>query len=328
MSGVRGPNGNEVFTNLPEGASRYGNGPYWNSGYNWYNPYWHGDDYGYEWVYPPVGYYYPSLPPDYTTMNVGAATYYNADGVYYQAGAQNGAPGYVVAAAPQAGDPRTLLKTMTDYLGSLQNFSVVANTVADETITGGSGKLPVDGEWWLSVSRPDKFRAEVRDNRGDRLWDYDGKDLALFSQPKNIYGSGAAPGTIDATMDLMAKNHGAALPLLELARTDLYPELTSHITSAQYVGLHEAGGVACYHLAFTQDNLDWEIWVQSSGQPLPRRMTITYKQLPQTPRFTAELDSWDVTPSFSPGTFHLDPPAGAVKVNLTEQLAPPQAAGP
>ncbi len=52
---------------------------------------------GYIVVAPPPGAYLPLLPPDYTTVWVGNAPYYYANGVYYSAAPSGG---YVVAAPP------------------------------------------------------------------------------------------------------------------------------------------------------------------------------------------------------------------------------------
>jgi hypothetical protein len=45
-----------------------------------------------------------------------------------------------------------------------------------------------------------------------------------------------------------------------------------------------------------QDALDWEIWVDSGPLPIPRQYSLTYKLLPQTPRFLSTIQTWDDSP--------------------------------
>ena len=328
VAGVRGPHGNEVFTSLPPGAVHYPNGGYY-SGYNWYSPYWHDDDWCYEWVYPLIGFFYASLPPQSTTTVIENNAYYYSDGVYYKAGDKDGQKGYVVAEIPneaQTPDPKQVLKAMSDYLGRLPHALVTADVVAEEVLANGT-KVQVVSRRQLTLVRPDKFRADVSMGQDNKMYLYDGTRVTLFDRQKNIYGSLEAPNTIEATLAKLAKDYNTSAPLVELFSMDLYPRLAERITSADYVGLHKAGVVDCHHLAFTQDAIDWEIWIEKGDRPLPRRVTITYKRLPGVPRFTAAMDLWDLTSTPAADVFKFEPPTGAVKEVVTPEMVRPQASG-
>ena len=69
-----------------------------------------------------------------------------------------------------------ILKRMTDYLGSLQQFSVhTQNTVEDELDSGH--RIDNDVSAKVIISRPNKLRAERKGDLIDQVFSYDGKTL-------------------------------------------------------------------------------------------------------------------------------------------------------
>jgi hypothetical protein len=45
-------------------------------------------------------------------------------------------------------------------------------------------------------------------------------------------------------------------------------------------------------LVFSQDQIDWQIWVEDGKEMVPRKITITYKDLLGSPQYTAVLSDW------------------------------------
>jgi hypothetical protein len=84
-------------------------------------------------------------------------------------------------------------------------------------------------------------------------------------------------------------------------------------------------GTKCDHLAFTQEGVDWEIWVQQGDTPIPRMIVLTYKNTTGEPRYTMMITRWDNSP-IKESVFSVEPPAGASKIDLLpvqQQQAPP-----
>ena len=79
-------------------------------------------------------------------------------------------------------------------------------------------------------------------------------------------------------------------------------------------GLHQAAGVPCHHLAFSQEDIDWQIWIDAGPQPLPRKIVITYAEEPGAPQYTATIKRWSLDPKFTDELFHFVPPEGATKL--------------
>ena len=51
-------------------------------------------------------------------------------------------------------------------------------------------------------------------------------------------------------------------------------------------------GKRCHHLAFAQEHVDWQVWIEDGAQPLVRKFVITYKDEPGAPQYTAIFFDW------------------------------------
>lgn len=325
VAGVRGPYGGRYVTTLPNGAFRYpwhGN-DYYCFGFAWYSPCWVGDSVYYGWAYPPIGYYYPSLPPEYNTTVINNTNYYESDGVYYQEGEKDGKKGYVVAEAPPGAEsteppgenPFSILKTMCDYVAGLQTLSLVVNTTTDEL--GASGeKVQISSRRAINVSRPDKIAVDASGDKGERRVVYDGKKISMLDRTQNAYSVIQAPSTIDATLDMLVSQYGIALPLGDLLYKNLYERLEAQTSAGQYLGLHEVNGLKCHHLAFLTQTVSWEIWVETGDKPVPRKIAIDYGQDAARSRYSADVFAWTGSPTFAPATFDFKMPSIAKRVEI------------
>jgi hypothetical protein len=93
------------------------------------------------------------------------------------------------------------------------------------------------------------------------------------------------------------------------------------------VGPSVVGGVKSTHLAFRGSEVDWQIWIEEGGRPLPRKFVLTSKQVKGEPQFTVLVRSWDVAPKLTEGMFTFTPPKGAKKIEflkLTAEAAKPK----
>lgn len=316
------------MTNLPANAARYpwrGN-DYWNVGFGWWLPYWVGDSMYYGWAYPPTGYYYPSLPEDYSTIVTGDNTYYESDGVYYQEGEKDGQKGYVVVEAPESSstdegqNPFTILKGMCDYLAGLDKFSAVAQTTNDRLTTTGE-KVQVSARRMIYLSRPDRVRVDVKDDNGERRVVYDGKTVSMLDRTKNAYTVLQVPETIDGALDALARDYRIVVPLEDLMYKDLFARINNRVTAGQFLGLHAVNGVDCNHLAFSTDNSSWELWVDSGEKPVPRRITIDYGRDEERSRYSADIVAWIASPEYTASTFEFKLPAGATRFEIAANRA-------
>ena len=92
--------------------------------------------------------------------------------------------------------------------------------------------------------------------------------------------------------------------------------LTDGVTEGVVLGEAVIEGVRCDHLAFRAPHVDLQVWVQQGQQPLPRRVLITTRDLPNAPQFAVTVTKWNLKPALTARTFGFTPPAGATRVDF------------
>ena len=226
-----------------------------------------------------------------------------------------------VSAADQkaALDPRAdeLLKRMGDYLGHAEFFSVSAEVWQDIQLSSGQ-RIQAGRTMELQVHRPNRLRAEVHSTRRNRELVYDGSSITLLNRAQNFYGTVHTSGSLDEAMDVASDRFGIAMPLEDFIRSDPHKDLLRRATSAADIGPVTVMGVACEHLAFSEKNIDWQVWIENGARPVPRKFVITYKDEPDSPQYTAIFSNWDFATRLPDFLFKFEPPAGASKIEVKE----------
>jgi hypothetical protein len=139
--------------------------------------------------------------------------------------------------------------------------------------------------------------------------------VTVLDKEHNVYATIEAPATIDATFDRLEDEYGVVLPLADLLYADPYAVLMAGVTYGRYLGLHQAAGVTCHHLAFSQDTIEWQIWIDAGEKPLPRKLVISYVDEPGEPQYSAVIRRWNLDSAVPDGLFTFEAPEGAQKVD-------------
>jgi hypothetical protein len=173
----------------------------------------------------------------------------------------------------------------------------------------------------MEVKRPNRLHLEISTPHSQRGFWYDGKSLTILDRQRNLYSTAAMSGTLDAALDKAHDQFGIDLPLVDLAVSDPYKNATAKVLRGADYGLAPVLGVNCHHLAFTQTNIDWQVWIQDGPQPLIRKLVITHKNEEGAPEFTALITRWDLTERISDSDFVFEPPRGAGKIEMRPDQA-------
>ena len=209
-----------------------------------------------------------------------------------------------------------ILRRMSQTLQNAKSFSFEVNDSVDE-LTASGQKVQVGKNVHVLVRRPDALVSNVVGDEQDMKYVYRGTKLAVLNRQENCYALQDVPDNIDAMFDFLAAKFGITAPLADLCFADPYKAMTGHLRSSSYVGLHQVNGVKCHHLAFRQDVIDWQIWIEDSDRALPRKVVITFKEQPGHPQFTAFIDQWDLAPAAPDSAFEFSPPPGSKRIDLT-----------
>ena len=106
------------------------------------------------------------------------------------------------------------------------------------------------------------------------------------------------------------------MPAADIVYQDPYAGVIGSVDYGYVVGRASVDGVDCHHLAFAQETIDWQVWIQAGPKPLLRKLVITYKTEEGWPQYAARFSEWDLAPRISKHYFEFEPPAGADRVDF------------
>lgn len=218
-------------------------------------------------------------------------------------------------------EPRAdeILRAMGAYLASAKEFRFHAE-ISYDTFSAQGQELQYGGRADIAVRRPDRLHVEYDgDERRNRVV-YDGERIVLYHAGKNLYAATESDAGIDEAVDRVFEISGFSVPIADLVYADPYAVLIESVETGFVVGRHAVDSTPCHHLAFSQQALDWQIWIEDGPQPVPRKLVITYKNEPGAPQYVARLSGWDFQPRVADGYLTFEPPPGAAEI---EFLPPP-----
>ena len=218
-------------------------------------------------------------------------------------------------AQAESPNPATLLQEMSSYLQSLEAFELRANVIFDDVPLPDT-KVQYSGSMEVRLRRPDRLHMTYQDDLTAReLW-LDGSMVTILGSAENLWAATTAESTIDETLRMLATDYGLSLPLEDLFSSDPHSVLMGNVKADRYMGLHDVNGVACHHLIFGQENVNWQVWIEAGPKPLVRKVVITYKTLPMAPQFVVEVTGWSLNPTLPDSRFQPQIPDDAIEIDF------------
>ncbi|MCW2241540.1 DUF2092 domain-containing protein [Azospirillum canadense] len=232
--------------------------------------------------------------------------------------AQTGAP---EAEEPDAADEPAIdeqamdvLNRMADTLAQAKGFRVTIRSNYD--VVQDTGEMIEFGERRaVTLNRPDALRVESQQSDGTRRQvTFDGKALTVFDPGQKVYGQLDRPGSVDDAVRYLVQDLQVRLPLALLLVTTLPAELDQRIQALDYVERDTLTPVPTDHVAGQTEDVDFQVWVAAEGEPLPQRITITYKNDEGEPQYRADLTDWTLNPDLSAAQLAFRPPEGTQRI--------------
>lgn len=227
--------------------------------------------------------------------------------------------GSIDAPATVAPEATRALNQMGEYLRTLKSFQVKA-VISRESVMLDGQKVQFDGTADLLVQRPNRLRLEMKSDRSERHFFFDGKTFTLFAPRTSYYATVAAPPTIGQLADTLETRFDIELPLVDLFRWGTPEGVDGNLTAANYIGPSQIEGVTCEQYAFRQNGVDWQVWVQSGEFKLPRKVVITTTTDEARPQYSA-VYTWNLAPSFDDAAFAFVPDKDDHRIVLADAMA-------
>ena len=222
-----------------------------------------------------------------------------------------------VRAQAMAVDPAAvqILQRMTDYVGSLKQFSVHTQNTLEDVLDSGH-RIDFDVSASVIISRPNKLRAERRGDLVDQIFFYDGKNLTLYNPSDSVYATEPAPETIEELLDYAREELGVLVPAADLVYSYAFPLLMEDVSFAVAIGKTFIDGVRCDHLLFSRPGVDFQVWVADGGPPLPLKYVVTDTETSGRVSITTVMSDWNVAPAVADGRFTFMPPQGVKQIKF------------
>ncbi len=218
----------------------------------------------------------------------------------------------------QRGDQ--LVRAMSDRLARATSFTV--DTTDTRERSRGGQKVAVRTSRQFTVRRPDRIAVRVTGDTDLSGW-YDGQKLTFVSDSQKVWARVSGEANIDATLDRLAERLAMPMPVADFLYSSPYEALIGSASTGGYVGRETLDGVAVVHVAYQHPSVDWDLWVNEQGDPLPKKYRVTDKTL--TPPRTVEVvfNQWHLDASVGDAAFAPVVPAGYERIPLAVQADEP-----
>ncbi len=135
---------------------------------------------------------------------------------------------------------------------------------------------------------------------------FNGEIFTLYGKNNNYYATVDAPETIVELLDIVQSRYNIELPMRDLFYWGADTAEMDAIQSGFLVATTRVKSVPCKHYAFRQEDIDWQIWIEDSATPLPRKLVITSKQEVGQPQYSTTM-TWNLSPKLSDDLFIFTP---------------------
>jgi hypothetical protein len=211
-------------------------------------------------------------------------------------------------------DALNILKAMSDYLASQKTISLSYDSEI-EVITPEIQKIQFASSGQVLLSRPDKLHATRTGGYSDVDFVFDGKTASVLGKNINAYTQLDAPGSLEQLVDKLRNDYSVALPGADLLASNAFDIMSADVLQSAHIGRGVVGGFECEHLAFRNDDTDWQLWVEIGDAPIPRKFVITSKTQAAAPQYTLVIRDWKTNVQPGADAFAFKAPDGAKKLD-------------
>lgn len=211
----------------------------------------------------------------------------------------------------------SLVKKMSDHLAEAKTFALEADIVFDEVLDSGM-LVQRAANLKLIAQRPSGLLSYMKSDTEERTVWYDGKTVTVLDMDDRVQVQVPAPDKIGPALDHMMDHYGVSIPLSDFLFENPYDALTGSVERAHYVGMSKVNGISCHQIAFSQKDIDWQLWIEDGARPVPRKLVIVYKNDLGAPHYMATLTGVNLKEPVSDNLFKAIIPEGIPTIDLLE----------
>jgi peroxiredoxin len=260
--------------------------------------------------------------------------------------------GMLLAARPALAQPevdeksKEVLAQYGKFYSGLEGFKVKV-TIKLEIEQKGQ-KQSQEFVQQFAAAKPNKFSYALNSDQGSAQIVSDGKEVSVYLSAFKKFAVESAPETFNALFQnpiiLGSIGFGNAGGVMVSMLSDIPVEqLLSGAQKVEYGGEVELDGHKCHVIKATQEQFDWELWIDAGEQPLVRQfvpdLTKAFERLAKSNggdspyagmkiSNTVSYTNWDINPKFDEAVFAFNAPEDADPVDSLMELITGQPSDP
>lgn len=224
----------------------------------------------------------------------------------------------VLPAAAQI-DPaaRTLAEAAARKLEAARTIRLEASHRIDPAL--GVGAPTENGKVVVTIRRPNLFHAVLEAGDETREVIYDGREICVMHPALGHHAIEPLPAaSIEQFADRLEKAFGFRPPLADMLANDLVAHLFVDVEAAQVAGTGRVGWTRCDRLHLAHDGMIADLWIGRRDK-LPRRLLLTYTDLPDAPTWDIRFKKWKLDPEVDDALFRRRPAPDSQRVKMIKR---------
>ncbi|WP_299350537.1 DUF2092 domain-containing protein [uncultured Shimia sp.] len=208
-------------------------------------------------------------------------------------------------APPPAMDPQAveILTSAAKYL-SEQNTLSVKWFVSNDTVLEGREKLTQIRSGYSLLDREGGYYGYLERGLAAREFYFDGASLSVNDVENDAYAQIAFAGDFEGLVDRAKEEYNLDLPIWSVLSMQYGEGYLDAAEKAAYVGLTRIGGEVAHHIALSNYDEDWQVWI--ADDPESPRLIMLVGTDPYTqgwPQYRAYFTDWNFSPEIAEGAF-------------------------
>src|SRR5262249_34711538 len=150
---------------------------------------------------------------------------------------------------------------------------------------------------------------------------YDGVGLTLVMHKDKVFAQARMPETLDRTLDAIQERYGITLPAADLLYSSPSKALLSDTTTGGWAGRETVDGKIVHHLASGDGGVAWELWVPTTGDPLPTRLVANLPNDKRLRKVDIRFSDWNFSPQVPADRFDPKVPSDYEGIAMLQRAA-------
>lgn len=210
---------------------------------------------------------------------------------------------------PPAIDPQVaeILSEASTFLADQSKLSVNW-FVSYDTILEGREKVTQTRSGFNLMSRDGGLYSYTERGLATRMFYFDGSRFTAYDVEKDAYAAADFGGDFEQLVEKIRTEYSLELPLWSILSTQFRGKFVETAEKSAYLGLTRVGGELAHHIAMSNYDEDWQIWI--AADPDSPRILMLVGTDPYTqgwPQYRVYFSEWDFAPVIGEDAFVFEP---------------------